>query len=192
MSLRRREHLSAAVGFLVAAAALAVGAYFWGSGVEDRIVERIGIEDGRVVDRPEPVHRDPRRAPSQSQAPPGIEDSGVGEGSTDTEETRAPVDPGAEQDPVPGKGGSDDVPPPGEGGNSEGPAPVNPPGVPPGKPIAGTHALPPPPSSPQAESPVTAPDPSQRQPVREAVAPVLEGVKEGTCSLTPRLCGLLP
>lgn len=51
MSLRRREVLSAVLGFVVCFAGVAVGAYFWSSGVEDRIVQRIGVEPGRIVGR---------------------------------------------------------------------------------------------------------------------------------------------
>src|SRR5690606_25059004 len=77
MSLRRRELLSAVIGFVLCFLAVAAGSYFWSSGVEDRIVERIGIEQGRALDRaaprelaPESDHGEDSPAPQGDRAGP--------------------------------------------------------------------------------------------------------------------------
>lgn len=173
MSLRRRELFSAAVGFLVASVALAVGAYFWGTGVEDRIADRIGVEDARPLGAVPPVPT------PHSGSPTAAGNETVG----------SPVGPprggdAAQQpDQIPGLHG--------EGGSDGGGDVDQPDGSPPAETPAQTPVVVDPSPAPSEPQPSPSPKPS-RSPIADAVVPTIEGVRETVCNLTPAPCEALP
>lgn len=168
MSLKRREVISAALGFVVCFAGVAAGAYFWSSGVEDRIVERIGVHPGRVVERDVQIHPNPSKSlDSGSEGGPALGGSG---------QPLPPRGPGSGPAPAPPKGGNDPPPAPQPSPTASNPSP------------SATTA----PSTPISSAPVVAsPPPSTLEPAPTSDPPGLiqSTVEQVDDAITPTVCG---